>query len=96
MESHPVGGQSGVVFPKATILGPVLFNILTDHLDKGVKCTLGQFAEDTKLGGSIDLLEGRKALQRDLERLEGLNVSQQCAQVAKKANSILACDRTAW
>jgi len=59
---------SGV--PHGSVLGPALCNIFVSALDSGTECTIGKSADYTKLCDAVNMLEGRDAIQRELNRLE--------------------------
>jgi len=52
--------SSGVGFGTSTV----------GNTDSGIQHTLSKFVDYTKLCGAIKVLEGRDAIQRDLDRLE--------------------------
>ena len=61
-------GKSNVL--QGSVWGPIHFNIFISGIDHGIKCTLSEFSNDTKLRGAVDKAEGRNAIQRGLDRLK--------------------------
>ncbi|KAJ7424173.1 rna-directed dna polymerase from mobile element jockey-like [Pitangus sulphuratus] len=41
-------------------------------VDSGIECILSKFVDGTKLHGTVNMLEGRDAIQRNLDRPETL------------------------
>lgn len=67
------------VVPQRFVFGPVLFNILINGLDRGIECTVSNFAGDAELNGTVDTTEGRVGIQRDkLEKWAHITELQNC------------------
>jgi len=58
--------MSGI--PQVLIFRPAPFFVR--NMDSGIACSLNKFAKYTNLCGVVDTLEGKDAVQRDLDRLE--------------------------
>lgn len=56
--------------PQGQVLGPAVFNICVSDMDSGIESTLSKFANDTELRCVVDMLEGRDAIQRNLDWTE--------------------------
>lgn len=70
--------------PQTLILRPVLFNVFISDLSAGLECILRMLADDTKLRGAVNSLEGQEALQRDPDKLEHWAVSNSMKSIKGK------------
>ncbi|GAB0191944.1 mitochondrial enolase superfamily member 1 [Grus japonensis] len=60
--------MSGV--PQGSVLGLALYKFFVSDMDSGIESTLSKLADNIKLCSVVNMLEGKDAIQRDLDRLE--------------------------
>lgn len=49
---------------------PVLLNVFISSMEKTMECTLKKFAKDPNFGDAVSILEGRTAIQRNVDNLD--------------------------
>lgn len=64
MDDALISGPSGVY------IGTHISNIFIGNVDSGNECALSKFADDSRMSGVLDTLEGRNAIYKDLDRLD--------------------------
>ena len=52
------------------MVGASLHHIFISYTDDGIECTLRKFVDDSKVNGAVGTIEGRDAIQRDLNNLK--------------------------
>jgi len=75
---------SGV--PQGSVLGPILFLIFINDLERGIVSPVYKFADNTKLLGKVSSAEGRGLLQQDLQDLTDWSAKWQMPFNTAKCN----------
>ncbi|TRZ13891.1 hypothetical protein HGM15179_013216 [Zosterops borbonicus] len=56
--------------PQGPLLGPVLFSVFINDINKEIKCTLSKFPDDTMTSGAAETPEGRDAIHRNVDKIK--------------------------